>query len=80
MDKNTLLNVITMINVEIAVLENDMNKYHINKWAKDQEYYILLAQQDALGKLKWDLTDAIDTELDDDPEYENYPEDLYEEE
>jgi hypothetical protein len=63
MDKETLIKVVAMINARMDVLENDMNKYHINKWREDEEYYILLAQQDALGNLKWTLQDAIDADV-----------------
>lgn len=61
MDIGTLIKVVAMIDARIAVLENSMNEYRINKWKEDDDYYILLAQRDALDNLKWDLQNGIDS-------------------
>ena len=63
MDKETLIKVVAMISARIEVLENAMDKYHINNWVKDEEYYILFNQSNVLGNLKWDLQGAIDADV-----------------
>lgn len=63
MDTGTLIKVVAMISARIEVLENATDEYHINNWEKDEEYYILLAQSNILGNLKWDLQGAIDADV-----------------
>jgi hypothetical protein len=63
MDTGTLIKVVAMISARIEVLENATDEYHINNWVKDEEYYILLAQSNILGNLKWELQGAIDADV-----------------
>ena len=63
MDTKTLIDVVAMIDARRAVLKSTIDKYPINRWEEDEEYYILLAQRNVLGNLKWDLQNAIDANV-----------------
>jgi|LakMenEpi03Aug12_release.lakeMendotaPanAssembly.Ray.scaffolds.fasta_scaffold1570475_2 hypothetical protein len=63
MDTKTLMDVVAMIDARIAVFKSTIDKYPINRWEEDEEYYILLAEINVLGDLKWDLQNAIDANV-----------------